>query len=128
MTTTQQTFEITKKWNTLNDFYNSDEIKELYEEYEHVLRDNFKFLKREGEFICGIISEGVLYEAIKIDGVRYFGRVSISKAITNRKFGIAKIEGNELTLITDCFLSNDSTRRMARKSFPENVFLTKVII
>jgi len=128
--TTQQKFEITKKWNTLEEFYNSDEIKELYKQYEYVLMRDYKlsFLKGEVEFICGISYKGELYEAIRIDGTGYFNKLSISGSIDNRNFGIAKIEKNTLTILLDCFLCNDSTRRMAAKSFPENAFLTKVII
>ena len=90
------TYKITKSWNNLKEFYNSEEMINLYEGFtgrNNALRNNEEWdLTGEIVFIKGALVNGNLYKFYKTDGIQRMQKVTIDSALTNQPVSMCKID------------------------------------
>ena len=96
---------ITKSWNNLEDFYNSDEMIKLWSGIsgrKSQLRSLQKW-HNEGDIVFkkGIMINGELYELYTAEGIKRIAKVTTYTCVSNEKVSMCSVKNDQVTFLID---------------------------
>tara|TARA_R110001592_G_scaffold142674_8_gene364925 strand:+ start:1930 stop:2313 length:384 start_codon:yes stop_codon:yes gene_type:complete len=116
---------ITKSWNNLKDFYNSDEMLDLWSG----IRGRNSELQSSQEwhddgdivFEKGVMINGDLYQLYKTEGVNRILKMTTYTCVSNQNLSMCSVRGDKITFMDkDIWFSKSDTKIM--RSMPNHIF------
>jgi hypothetical protein len=117
---------ITKSWNSLKDFYNSDEMIKLWNGFrgrKSQLRSLQKW-HNQGDIVFkrGVMINGDLYQLYTAEGIKRIQKIEISICLSNEKVSMCSVKNDEITFLIDPTWGNKSKDRELMRKTPEHIF------
>jgi len=103
-TDTQRIYEYSKEFETLDELYNSEELKQIYSGYLNVMSDRMR-MDRENDisggtkFIGAYLVGTDIYKKYKADGLTFFKKITVHSCINNTPFNEVLIIPGFITVI-----------------------------
>ena len=117
---------ITKSWDSLEDFYNSDEMIKLWSGIrgrKSRMRSSQKW-HNQGRIVFkrGIVINGDLYELYTAQGINRIKKVTTYTCLSNENVSMCSVKNDEVTFLIDPMWTNHYSDKMIMEKSPNHVF------